>query len=90
MHLQQTTYLSYSIYFLSPLPIVLFTFLVATAVADYLNDRVEGETPYIWGRERCVLEIAKFFFVIGDEIGSLLEHLPLPKEQIFSIVERDR
>ena len=26
---------------------------------------------------------------IGDEISNLLEHLPLPKEYIFSIKERD-
>jgi len=46
-HLQQTTYLPYPIYFLSSLPIIYFTFLIATAVADYSKDRVEGETPYI-------------------------------------------
>ena len=26
---------------------------------------------------------------IGDEIGNLLEHLPIPEEYIFSIGERD-
>jgi len=46
-NVRQTAYLSYPIYFLSLLPIILFIFLVATAVAYYSKDRVEGETPYI-------------------------------------------
>ena len=29
-----------------------------------------------------------FFFDIGDEIGSMLEHLPLSKGQVFGIGER--
>jgi len=33
---------------------------------------------------------SQIFFGIGDEIGNLLEHLLLPKEQVFDIGERDR
>jgi len=70
-NVRQTAYLSYPIYFLSLLPIILFIFLVATAVAYYSKDRVEGETPYIWGRGRgrCVLAIAKFFLVLMMGLG---------------------
>ena len=64
--------------------------MITTAVADYSKDMVEGETPYIWGRRRYVLAIAKFFFGIGDEIGSLPEHLSLPKERVFDIGERNK
>jgi len=39
--------------------------------------------------EVCFDDCQKFFG-IGDGIGSLLEHLPLPKSQIFGIGERDR
>ena len=39
---KQITYLLFSIYFLSTLPIILFTFLVASVVADYSKDKVDG------------------------------------------------
>ena len=34
-HLKQITYVSYPIYFLSSSPIIIFTFMVASVVADY-------------------------------------------------------
>jgi len=40
-------------------------------------------------REVCFGD-CQVFFGIDDGIGSLLEHLPLPKKQIFGIGERDR
>jgi len=40
-------------------------------------------------REVCFGDCQKNFG-IGDGIGSLLEHLPLPKWQVFGIGERDR
>ena len=32
----------------------------------------------------------QIFFDIGDEIGSLPEHLSLPKERVFDIGERNK
>ena len=64
--------------------------MVASAVADYSKDRVEGENPlHLREREVCFGDCQKNFG-IGNEIGSLLEHLPLPKGQIFGIGERNR
>jgi hypothetical protein len=71
------------------LPIALFVFLVVSATADYSMDRVQGGIPlHLSKREVCFGDRQKFFG-IGDGIGNLLEHLPLPKEQFFGIEERD-
>ena len=57
---------------LSPVPYIFslsvtnntFYIFGGSIVADYSKDRVEGETPYIWGRGWCVLAIAKIFLVL--------------------------
>ena len=53
---------------------------------DYSKDRGEKESSTFELRGRCVLAIKKN---IGDGIDNLLEHLPLPKEQIFDIRKMD-
>ena len=46
--------------FLSPSSIVIFTFLIVSAIADYLDYMVvEGVTLSIRAKEKCVLTIAK-------------------------------
>ena len=86
-HFQQTTYLSYPIYFLSLLLIILFIFLVATVVADYSKDRVKWETLYIWGRGRCVLAIAKKNLVLTMRLVVFWSTSHYVKEK-FLVLER--
>ena len=40
-------------------------------------------------KEVCFCD-CQIFFGIGDEIGSLPEHLSLPKEHVFDIEERNK
>jgi len=60
--------ISCTLYIFSLLLIIFFTFLIANAITDYLNDRVKGEILYIWVREMCVLAIAINFLVLVMEL----------------------
>jgi hypothetical protein len=87
-HLQQITHLSYPIYFLSPLLIPYFVFLVVSAIAYYSMDRVEGAIPLHLSKREVYFNDYRKLFGIGNGIGNLLKHLLLPKGQFFSIGER--
>jgi hypothetical protein len=49
------------------------------AITDYSMDRVEGAIPLHLSRREVYFGDYQKIFGIGDGIGNLLEHLPLPK-----------
>ena len=61
---------------------------VNNVVADYSKNRAEGEPPTFEQEGVSFWRLPKLFG-IDDGIDSLLEHLLLPKEQVFIIGDRD-
>ena len=53
LSISNTLLMSHILYILSPLPIILFIFMVVSDVAYYLNYRVEGGTLYLNKMEVC-------------------------------------
>jgi len=87
-HFQQTTYLSYFIFFSITNNIF---YIFSSNCCSRLLKGYGGERNLLHLRERDVcFDDCQIFFGISDEIGSLLEHLPLSKGQIFGIGERNR
>ena len=54
-------FLSYSIYFLSSLSIILFIFFIATAVADYSKNRIKRKPFTFEGEEGVFWRLSNFF-----------------------------
>ena len=61
LSISNTLLMSHILYILSPLPIIFFIFMVASAVVDYLKHRVEGGTLYLSKMEVCFGD-CQFFF----------------------------
>ena len=66
---------------------MLFTFFIASVVANYSKNRVEEGIPLHLTKKEARFDDPKKKLGTNNRIGYLLEHLPLPKEYIL-VLER--